>query len=136
MFDRPGDKLKAISMVYFVLAVIGALLTLIGSVISQGVLVGAIVGLIGAAISLFAAWMGAIVMMSLAAAASSAENAEYYAKEALQRTERILSEIRGEKMPEKRENAEKLTASAPVAPVATNPDGKIPAWKRVQQEGE
>ena len=140
MFERPGEKLEGVAIVYMILNCIAAGLMLLVSMFAGdfGVFLTC---LISAALVVLSGWLGALAIATLARAAIRAEAAANYAYKALQRLEQMSgSEASGapsapKKAPEyKLVNGQYVPVSQPgQAPHLSQNPNDVPAWKRVQQ---
>lgn len=119
MFNNPAGKLRVFAVILFVLDIISAaLLLLAGLGLGMG-----FEGLIYIAVLVFSGLVGCMSLCALADAAEHAKTAAYY-------SEQIAMYIN-------RQERNKEEAEMPDTPQAAwHPDGKLPAWQRVELEKE
>jgi len=121
MFENPGGKLRWIAIWFFIIAMIGAVGMVVGSFFFFES--GGWILLISAVAEAFVAWVSTVAMLALADAAEGAVEAAEKATELIQ--------MLGEKE-HKVEATIKKTEK--IETIAVNPDGKLPAWQRVEME--
>lgn len=116
MFNNPAGKLRVFAVILFVLDIIcAALLLFAGFGLGMG-----FEGLIYIAVLIFSGLVGCMALAALADAAEYAKTAAYY-------SEQIAMYINRQER--SKEEAEKPDT-------AWRPDGKLPAWRRVELEKE
>lgn len=129
MFSNPGGKLRIIGYIAMGLQILLAVLLVIGGCILMTSGGGGVL-LIYAAVVLVSAWVSAISYLALADAAEGAQEANENALEII----RMLQEMKRDKGTAGNTGASPEAAGPVAAP--TNPDGKIPAWQRIEMEKE
>ena len=120
MFRDPGDKLRVIAKILFVLSIISASVVLLSG-LSGGVM--GIMALIYAIVIVVSAIINCISLYALADAAEYAKVAAYYG-------EKIAAYINQQENGKEEKESMQQKKTAP----AWNPDGKVPAWYRVEME--
>ena len=116
MFEDPSGKLRTIAKAFFWIEIVGAAVMLVSGfffLASGGWAVS--LSAIGVA---FSAWVSTIVLLTLADAADGALDASGFSARILRR----MTEPEGKE------------TERPATPVATNLDGTIPAWQRIELE--
>lgn len=116
MFHNPGEKLRVFATIQFVLCIICAAVILFAGLGTMGIAV-----LIYAVVMVFSGWISCLSLNALADAAEHAKTAAYYSEQIamyINRVERSKGETEEKNEPQS----------------AWHPDGKMPAWQRVEQE--
>ena len=124
MFNNPGARLRDLAYLSFLLSLLGAVIALvIGLITLKSGFGGGLI--VSAVLEPVIGWVSTIAML---AAADAAENAVV----AAENTAEILESLKKNGLyAEETEEEEKVPQN-----VAVNPDGKIPAWQRVEMERE
>jgi len=121
MIEQSGQKLRIFAVIQMVFAILATLLVLFAG-IGSGL---GFTAIIYAAVLVFSALVSFFSLCALADAAEYAKMAAFYA-------EKVAYELSDEG---KKAKEQKEKQSAPGAmPMAFNPDGKVPAWQRVEME--
>ena len=121
MFENSGKIVKVLAVISFVLCLIGGAISFIVFAIEYDILYG----LIFAVSAIVGGFISAVCMYALGEAADQAADAARYGRELIM----FLNKKEDEK-----EKAER--AKNPTPAPAWNPNGKIPAWQRVEMEKE
>ena len=118
MFDEPGDKIKLFAKIGFWIGVVLTIIAFIAMLLFGNI----VVAVIYAVILGLSTWVSALSMYCVGEAADAARTAAHYSEE-------IAKYInRQEAAREKERKANPTTGNV------WTPDGKVPAWQRVEMK--
>lgn len=118
MFENPGDTLKIFAKIFFVLGVIFSVIMFFVLLFAEQF----ILAVIYLVLMLLGSWISALSTYCAGEAAEAARTAAHYSEE-------IAKYIN-----HKEDAKEKEKRSSVTEPTAWMPEGKIPAWQRVEME--